>query len=68
MYNALARFAMNTGVRATREMLVWRKQGEFSQLKTVKKPDVLYNLTFSLVLVSWQMVLRHLFFSFRLIV
>ena len=36
MYNALARFAMNTGVRATKEMLVWRKQGEFSQLKTVK--------------------------------
>ena len=26
MYNALARFAMNTGVRATKEMLVWRKQ------------------------------------------
>ena len=29
MYNALARFAMNTGVRATKEKLVWRNKESF---------------------------------------
>ena len=32
MYNALARFAMNTGVRATKEKLVWRNKESFYSL------------------------------------
>ena len=68
MYNALARFCDEYRSSSDKGKVGLEEQGEFLQLKTVKKPVVLYHLTFSLVLVSWQMVLRHLLFSFRLIV
>ena len=51
------KYSMNTGVRSTKEMLVWEKTRRVFTVENCENTGRNKTLHFSLVLVSWQKVL-----------